>query len=520
MLKSLFFVPFFSLSIPLPAQPIIQWQTTLGGTLYDEARSVLQTTDGGYFISGYTVSDDGDVTGNHGFHDFWAVKLDSMGAAQWKKAYGGSGEDWAYDAQQATDGGYIITGYTESNDGDVSGNHGGKDVWVLKLDLNGDVLWQKCLGGSNSDEAWSIQITQDQGYILACRSSSTDGDVTGNHGSFDYWVVKLDGTGEIEWQKSLGGSNFDFGYTVSPTSDGGYIAAGESQSHDGDVTGSHIGLDAWVVKLNFEGKIEWQRALGGTGLDRANDIHQTREGGYIVFGQTNSNDGDVMGNHGDSYDLWAVKLTNTGEIEWQKPLGGSSEDYGQAICQTSDGGFIATGYVNSTNGDVTGNHGSTDLWVVKLSEGGDLLWQKAFGGTLQETGFALQQTTDGGYVIAGYAWSNNGDVSGVLGKADFWIVKLSPSSSPTSAPLSAPLEIFPNPATNSISIISPYVSTEEADEHELNVSITDLLGRELSRQSISDSGKVDISTLPNGLYLLIATTPSGKVYSGKFRKQE
>ncbi len=510
MFKLLCSLSFFILSAFLSAQPTIQWQTTLGGSLHDEAKSVQPTTDGGYILAGFTVSDDGDVEVNYGFFDFWVTRLDSTGAVLWKKNYGGSSFDEAFAVQQTADGGYVVAGYTESNDGDVSGNHGGKDAWVLKLDSFGGIQWQKCLGGSDWEEAWDIQLTPDGGYILAGRSNSTDGDVTGNHGTLDYWVVKLSSTAEIEWQKSLGGSNFDFGYTVSPTSDGGYIVAGESQSSDGDVINMDGGLDAWVVKLNFEGKIEWQRVLGGSLGDRANEIRQTREDGYIVFGGTLSTDGDVTGNHGGN-DMWAVKLSEVGDIEWQRALGGSSEDYGQSIYQTSDGGFIATGLVNSNNGDVTGNHGSTDLWVVKLTEGGELQWQKAYGGTLQEVGFSIRQTSDEGYIVAGYAWSNNGDVSGVQGKTDFWVVKLSPESSPTSEAHTLPLEIFPNPATHAISLQMP------SEEPNISIRITDLLGRAL--RLASGESEIDISSLPNGFYLITATTPSGKVFSGKLRKQ-
>jgi len=477
----------------------------------------------GYVVAGFTVSDDGDVAVNYGFSDFWVIKFDSLGALQWRKNFGGSSFEAAYAIKQTTDGGYIVAGYTESNDIDVSGNHGQEDAWLLKLDSIGNILWQKCLGGSKWDEAKDIQLTIDGGYILIGRSSSTDGDVTGNNGSLDYWVVKLSASGQIEWQKSFGGSDYDFGYTVFPTSDGGYIVAGESQSTDGDITGNPGGLAAWVIKLNFEGKIEWQKALGGSLLDRANEVIQTREGGYMVFGQTNSDDGDVSGNHG-GYDFWAVKLSAAGEIEWQKTMGGSSEDYGQSIQQTKDGGYVATGIVNSNNGDVTGNHGSTDMWVVKLTEGGEIEWQKAFGGTSAERGFSIKQTSDNGYIVAGDAWSNNGDVYGVHGKTDFWILKLSPETTPTSSPITQTLNIYPNPASHFINLSVPSlraeVSTEAGEDSILTLRITDLLGRDLRGQIISNGSSVVISTLSNGLYILTATTSSGKVFSGKFKKQE
>ena len=499
------------------AQPSIQWQKTLGGTLNDEARCVQQITDGGFIVAGYTVSDDGDIEENYGFFDIWVIRFDSLGVVKWKRNYGGSNHDGAYAIQQTLDGGFVLTGVTESNDDDVIGNHGGKDAWVLKLDSSGGIQWQKCLGGSGWDEAWDIQLTLDGGYILAGRSSSTDGDVTGNHGALDFWVVRLDISGEIEWQKSLGGSDYDFGYSIYPTSDGGYIVAGESQSIDGDITGNPGGLAAWVVKLNFEGKIEWQKAMGGSYIDRANEILQTREGGYIVFGQTDSNDGDVSGNHGGS-DLWAVKLSDIGIMEWQRALGGSSEDYGTSICQTNDGGFIMTGLINSINGDVTGNHGGGDLWVVKLSETGVIQWQKALGGTKLEFGYSIRETNDYGFIVAGYAWSNNGDVSGVQGKSDFWIIKLSSESSPTSEVETQALQVYPNPAKNTLYLNIP-ASSGAAETQTLSVQITDFLGRVLSHQTISLDQSIDLSALPNGLYLLSAITPDGVVFSGKFSKQ-
>ena len=497
----------------LSAQPTIQWQKAFGGSLYDEPRSILQTVDAGYIVAGYTLSDDGDVVGNYGFNDFWLLKLDSIGEVQWKKAFGGSNHDRAFEIDLTKDGGYILVGLTKSNDGDVSGNHGDYDAWVLKLDSLGGIQWQKCIGGSGWEEAWDVQQTTDGGYIVTGRSGSTDGDLTVNHGLSDFWVVKLNVYGVLVWQKSLGGSGLDIGYAIDQTSDGGYIIAGESQSDDYDVTSNQGNSDYWVVKLNFEGKIEWERSYGGSALDRANDIQQTREGGYIVFGQSASNNGDVTGAHGN-YDNWAVKLSASGDIEWQKALGGTNEDFGQSIQQTIDDGYILIGFTSSINGDVVGNNGGKDFWLVKLTETGNLEWQKTLGGTDQERGFSIQQTTDLGYIIAGEAWSNNGDVSGVHGYNDFWIVKLSPESSPTTEVDIQVLQIYPNPATSTITIKIP------DEELTLSIQITDLLGQILSHQTVSTNQPIDLSTLPNGLYLLSATTPTGTVFSGKFSKQD
>ena len=169
-------------------------------------------------------------------------------------------EDWVYSVTVTPDGGYIVAGYTLSNGGDVRGKHGGADFWIVKLDKDGNVEWQKCLGGSNDDAAYSVAVTPDGGYIVAGVTWSNDGDVSGNHGYGDFWVVKLDGEGNIVWQRALGGNEDDSALSVSVTPDGGYIVAGYTQSYDGDVKGWHEGYDEnwkpypdfWIVKLGWK----------------------------------------------------------------------------------------------------------------------------------------------------------------------------------------------------------------------------------------------------------------------------
>ncbi|MBL7827292.1 MAG: hypothetical protein JNJ57_11715, partial [Saprospiraceae bacterium] len=196
----------------LHAQPTVQWQKTFGGESHDYGRKALLTTDGDYLIVGYTFSNGGDVIGFHGISDFWVLRLSSSGELLWKKTYGGSDHDLPFDAVQTPDGGFVIAGHTRSDDGDVTGQHGEKDAWIIKIDGSGTLLWQRTLGGSGWDEAWSITLTSDGGYAVAGTSDSSDGDCLGNPGqSQDYWVVKMKGGGEIEWQKSYGGSNFDRG---------------------------------------------------------------------------------------------------------------------------------------------------------------------------------------------------------------------------------------------------------------------------------------------------------------------
>jgi uncharacterized repeat protein (TIGR01451 family) len=407
------------------AQPLIEWQKSLGGTGADEAQSIKQTNDGGYIVAGDSRSDDIDVTGNHGNYDYWVVKLDDRGTIQWQKSLGGTGEDRVQSIEQTNDGGYIVGGYSISNDGDVSGNHGGYDYWVVKLTNSGNIIWQKSLGGTTGENARSIQQTNDGGYIVAGYSTSNDGDAagSGNHGGMDFWIVKLDNTGNIEWQESLGGASNDNAFSILQTNDGGYIVTGSSSSTDGDVTGNHGSYDYWVVKLDNTGNITWQKSLGGTDNDDSRSIQQTSDGGYIVAGFSFSNNGDVTGNHGNN-DYWIVKLDGAGNIIWQKALGGTSGEAAYSIQQTRDNGFVIAGFTTSNDGDVSGNNGNLDYWVVKLDNNGIILWKKSLGGIAADSPRSILQTKNGGYIVFGSSTSNDGDVSSNYGSSDYWIVKL------------------------------------------------------------------------------------------------
>jgi hypothetical protein len=405
------------------AQPTVQWQKSVGGTGNDYAESIQQTNDGGYIVVGISYSNDGDVSGNQGASDCWVVKLNAFGTIEWEKSMGGSGDDNARLIQQTNDGGYIFIGPSDSNDGDVSGNHGNLDYWAVKLTSTGVIEWQKSLGGTGYEYAQYIQQTSDGGYIAAGSSFSNDGDVSGNHGGFDCWVVKLNNEGTIVWQKSLGGLSNDEAESIQQTNDGGFILAGHSDSNDGDVSGNHGGPDYWVVKLSSIGTIEWQKSLGGTGSDQAKSVQQTNDGGYIVAGYTSSNDGDVSVNYG-YLDYWVVKLNSLGTIEWQKTLGGSDFDLAQSIQQTNDGEYIVAGYSYSNDVDVQSSQGNQDFWVVKLSSIGTVEWEKSLGGSGLENASSIQQTNEGGFIVAGSSNSNDGDVSGNQGNFDYWVVQL------------------------------------------------------------------------------------------------
>ncbi len=416
------------------SHPRILWQKCVGGSQFDQANSMVQTTDSGFIIAGITTSNDDDVSGYHGRDDAWVTKLDKNGALQWQKCYGGTGDELFRSIVETTDGGFVMAGETSSNDGDVSGIHAGStyDAWIVKVNANGAIQWQKCLGGSGTDEMSSIIQVSDGGFIAVGETDSHDGDVTGNHGAYDVWIVKLDNSGVIQWQECLGGTSDDVAGSVIETTDGGCLIGGWTNSNDGNVAGNHGGWDSWIIKLNAAGTLQWQKCLGGTKDDLASSVVQAANGDFVIACGTNSNDGDVSGNHGNG-DLWVADLNNSGGLQWQRCYGGTKGDVPTSIIQTADHGFAIAGFTQSNDWNVFGNHGGNgvgDAWVLKLGTHGELEWQKCLGGTQDDEALAVVQNSDSAYTIGGWTNSNDGDVSNNHGKYDAWIVQFSPPPPP------------------------------------------------------------------------------------------
>ena len=290
--------------------------------------------------------------------------------AQWARTYGGIYSDWPNSIQQTSDAGYIIAGITRSF------GAGSDDFWILKLSSDGEIEWQKTYGGSVNDEAHSIQQTIDGGYIVVGETSSfgTEGE--------DIWVLKLTSDGEIEWQKTYGGSEWGTDPSIQQTNDGGYIVAGEIEFYGAGLS------DFWILKISSAGDVEWQKTYGGDKGDSASFIQQRDNGGYIVVGHTES-----FGAGGA--DIWILKLSSDGEIEWQKAYGGSEDEEANSFQQTSDGGYIVAGCTESFGA------GENDFWILKLSSDGDIEWQKTYGESEGEGASSVQQTSEGGYIVAG-----------------------------------------------------------------------------------------------------------------------
>ncbi len=364
--------------VKIDDQGAIQWSKTYGGSGDDRGEHLIQTNDGGFVIAGYTTSSDGDVSQNAGFYDHWLLKLDASGIIQWERSYGFAGSDQLLSVIQTADGGFFTAGFLDvsasggaGNDGftDTNNNtnrttqHGVGEFWGHKLDANGHMVWRRYFGGTNNDRAYQVIEAQDGGILMVGASESNDFDITDSRGSYDYWVVRLDGSGNLLWEQSYGGTEIDIAYTATATADGGYLLAGDSRSGDLDVLSPKGNADVWLVKIDDQGNILWQKSLGGSNFESARAIVPFNSG-YVITGGARSADGDVTSNNGQN-DIWVVTIDANGNILKQQSFGGNNQDFGYGIAVQQDNIIIA-GDTQSSSGNLIASKGGVDAVILKL----------------------------------------------------------------------------------------------------------------------------------------------------------
>ncbi len=304
----------------------------------------------------------------------------------WWRTYGKTGYENAHSLVQTVGGGYAIAGYTESL------GAGSQDFWLVKTDWTGSEEWNRTYGGLNSDEARDVVHTADVGFALAGNTQSKGA------GSTDFWLVKTDLWGNLQWDEPYGGTNMDDCYCVIQTSDGGYALTGETWSFGAGMN------DLWLVKTNASGKAEWNRPYGGSNIDIGKSVVETDDGGYVIAGYTKS-----FG--AGSYDFWLIRTNATGYPQWNKTYGGFNDDRCESLVKTSDGGYALAGFTSSMGA------GGRDFWLVKTDSAGNEQWNKTYGGTDDDNALSLLQTLDGGYALAGITQSFGS------GTHDCWLVK-------------------------------------------------------------------------------------------------
>ncbi len=487
--------------------PSIQWQKCYGGSGYDGANSVCQTADGGFLLGGYSNSSDSQVTGSRGDQDCWLVRTDATGNIIWQKSYGGSGADFLDQSTVDINGGFMFAAATSSNDGDVSGNHGGMDDgWLVKTDDTGHIVWQHVMGSSDFDFFNAIINTPDSGYIAVGAASAADGDISGLHGNADVWVVRLSKTGAVLWSKVYGGPNYDYAFNIINTADHGFMVACNIYGSGGQVTTGFGMADIWLLKLDDTGGILWQKTYGGNYSEIGGSVLQMASGNYVVGCSSASTTGQVTGNHGN-LDYWLFAINDTGGLLWERSYGGAgNEELGDNIVQTFDGGFLASGFTTGCTGDVTEVSspitGGADFWVLKVNVTGAIVWENAFGGSSRDSGVCVIQTLDSGYAVAGGTTSHNYDVGANHGTEDYWLLKLAKEP---------PLKVIPSVGEGAVSVYPTLTNgivylewpdgTQPAESH---ISLSDISGRDLHPVLYGSGSKrwVRFSDLPVGMYIL------------------
>ncbi|MBE9481234.1 MAG: T9SS type A sorting domain-containing protein [Bacteroidetes bacterium] len=402
------------ISTILSAQPApdTTWTRMYGGSFFDWAEQVEQTTDGGYIVIA-------DYSFGGMNYDAWLIKTDSNGDILWSKTFGGLSEDRGQSVQQTTDGGYIIAGTTSSF------GSGAYDIWLIKTDELGNELWSKTFGGTSWDWGYFVQQTDDGGYIvIGCKDP-------GAYYIWDVFLIKTDSEGNTTWTKTYGGDNYDVGHCVRQTSDGGYIITGYTYSYG---AGSS---DVWLIKTDANGNESWSQTFGGSNPEHGYSVIQTPDDGYTIVGYTRSfGAGD--------YDVWLINTDNNGNEVWNKTYGGIDDDRAFSVQQTVDGEYIIAGFTESFGA------GNYDIWLIKTLSNGDTLWTKTIGGEDLDRGRYVQQTTDKGYIVVGDTYIYE------QGEYNVYIVKVNPETGvgfeENIEPRLYGLNNYPNPFSHSIVI--------------------------------------------------------------------
>lgn len=377
---------FLNIAIHSHAQPVLQWYKLHNAT------DVVQTADGGYILTGgVQVGTTSAIS---------VTKTDSIGNALWQKNFNGIKSEAGRSVIETADGGYIVTGNTNSPYPDA---HGGQDIWIGKLTGAGVLVWEKCYGGSGSEFPANIVATADGGYIFTGSTTSNDGQVSGNHGGNDIWLVKISGAGQLLWQRCFGGSDGDYANCITPAADGNFLIAGSTRSGDGNFTahyGTSAAFDGYLFKVSTSGALLWQKNYGGTGSDAFTVVRQAEGGNIILAGASQSTDYDLTSDDTLTR-VWVLKTDNMGNVNWSKTyiepaattIGGNAGI--RNLIQAFDGSYVVATAKNELK---------QPLWLAGLSIDGDMKWEREvpdtnFGGCTK-----LIQTRDTGFTLGSWAW--------------------------------------------------------------------------------------------------------------------
>lgn len=390
--------------------------TLVGGSNEDVAREIIQLRKGGLAVVGSTKSTDGDFserTSND--WDLFLIKFSLNGEILWKKTYGGSGDDFGFSVVETPEGGFVLLGYSNSQDGDVPPTKGYHDNWIIKIDADGAVVWKKSFGYSGHDHSYNLIATQDGGYFFNGFLDVTASNGMGNdkksssasrHGVGEFWCHKLDANGNIQWRRYFGGTNNDRSYDAIQTRDGNFLVVGTSESDDVDVKNPKGNYDVWVVMVSASGEMLWENSYGGSLVDEASKVIQDSYGHFRIIGNTHSSDQDITHSKGES-DAWQITLDPSGRLVGSYNFGGSEFDRGTAMREWQWGSIFLTGYSRSSDGDFENNNGENDIFLMYFPSNGTAKKTMTLGAEGQDFAHDLLVQTDGSVFLVGQSFSKN-----------------------------------------------------------------------------------------------------------------
>lgn len=510
------------------AQDVL-WEKSYGGKHDEILNDVLPTPDYGFIIAGSSMSNKNgnkEIEGK-GNLDYWIWKMDQGGNLDWQKSFGGDDDDVLESIILTKDGGFLLSGVSNSNKSidKFENSKGEYDLWIIKLNANGEEMWQKTIGGNGNEKLATTIRTKEGGYLIAGSSSSyafekneTQKDeynkTEDTRGNSDYWVVNINDNGKIIWQKTIGGEYFDELKCAIQTKDGNFLIGGNSNSNAvSEKTNNNIGaLDIWLLKIDKTGNIVWQNTIGGNANDQIFSLAATPDNGFIVGAISNSDTNSIKTkSSSDGTDFWVLKFNENYEIQWQETYNYGKNDVLTTIVSNTDGTYYIGGYAQSEkkqnktiNKIKSDKEGINDYIIVKINAVGEKIWDKTIGSNGDEVLSELTETRDGGYLLCGTTQgSASGDKNNAIGRKDFWVVKLKDRLKLEKPRLT--IEALPNPAQTFSNIIVNFNYTQG------DVYVYDLNGRIIQQAKLSGDQTIPINftNLPQGLYIVNVVTNGG-----------
>lgn len=411
ILITLLFIPFI-----VDAEELkVEWQKSWGGSSYDSFTSSLLFDDGSFIIVGRTESIDIDNISNKGSTDVVIIKYNKDGNVIWQKTWGGSGYDSAFSIIKTESDGFVIVCETTSSDIEGIESIAGTEAMIVKFDKNGNIEWQKSWGGNHQDCFNSIETTLDGGFIVTGYSASENIDGIVNEGYEDAIIIKYDKDGNVVWQKNWGGESNESFDDILYMDDNSFIVVGQSASSNIEELPNKGETDAIILKYDKDGNLLWQKSWGGDGNDFFEKLIQTENGEYIVVGQSASSNIDGIINKGAG-DAIILKYDKDGNLIWQKSWGGNDNEVFYDIRVINNIGFILVGNISSTNTEDLTNKGGFDALIIKCDTNGNIIWQKSWGGSGSEQ-FIISLLMENNSMI-NIGISNSEDIEGMLNKGN------------------------------------------------------------------------------------------------------